>query len=67
MANTGGLKTSADFKVLQMSWVFDLNFPRTFRLMDERRYLEKLANSLPRSERAAAIYRSVRSFIDRRL
>lgn len=60
------LKTHTDFKVLQMSWVYDLNFPRTFQLVDERRYLEKIASALPRSEKAESIYSSVRSFLDSR-
>ena len=61
------LRTSTDLKVLQMGWVFDLNFPRTFQLVDAREYLEKIADSLPRNERAAGIYHSMRSFLDARL
>lgn len=36
-----------DFKLLQISWVYDLNFPTTRRLLLEREYVTQLAASLP--------------------
>mgnify|MGYP000856644593 CR=1 FL=1 len=38
-----------DFKLLQLSWVYDLNFATTRRLLRERGYLEQLAATLPDS------------------
>jgi hypothetical protein len=38
-----------DFKVLQISWVYDLNFPVSCRLLKERGYLADLAASLPQT------------------
>jgi hypothetical protein len=61
------LRTVADFKVLQMSWIFDLNFPLTYQRVDDREYLEKITGALPRSRRAERIYRSARYFLDAKL
>lgn len=36
-----------DFKLLQISWVYDLNFDTTRRLVREREYLPQLAATLP--------------------
>jgi len=36
-----------DFKLLQISWVYDLNFATTRRLLLERNYLTQLASTLP--------------------
>jgi hypothetical protein len=36
-----------DFKLLQISWVYDLNFATTRRLLLERNYLTLLAATLP--------------------
>lgn len=36
-----------DFKLLQISWVYDLNWATTRRLLLEREYLPKLAATLP--------------------
>ncbi len=41
------LKTVDEFKVLLMSWVFDLNFRPTFEMVAERRYIEILVDLLP--------------------
>lgn len=41
-----------DHKVMRLSWVFDLNHPRTFRLLQERGHLEAIASTLPDAPRA---------------
>jgi hypothetical protein len=47
MVNLSLLKSLNDFKLLQLSWVFDLNFPASFRLMLERGYMDGLSATLP--------------------
>jgi hypothetical protein len=44
------LKTVNDLKLLQVGWVFDLNFPRTYQIFQQRRYLEKLSEALPQTK-----------------
>ncbi|HTP66419.1 MAG TPA: HD domain-containing protein [Geobacteraceae bacterium] len=41
------VKSLNDFKLLQLSWVFDLNFPASFRLALERGLIKGLAATLP--------------------
>ncbi|NJD90817.1 MAG: HD domain-containing protein [Geobacter sp.] len=41
------LATADDFKLLQLSWVFDLNFDESFRIVAERGYIEALIGLLP--------------------
>jgi hypothetical protein len=36
-----------DFKLLQVGWVFDINFDPTFRRVRDRRYLEMIRSVLP--------------------
>ena len=40
------VQTLNDFKLLQISWVFDLNFPTSFRLLAERGYITSLAATI---------------------
>lgn len=42
------LKTLQDFKLLQISWIFDVNFSKTFQIVRERKYLEAIRAALPR-------------------
>jgi putative nucleotidyltransferase with HDIG domain len=46
----GLLKNLNDFKLLQLSWVFDLNFQPSFELLKENHYLEKLVALLPQTD-----------------
>jgi putative nucleotidyltransferase with HDIG domain len=56
MVNTGSLSTLNDFKLLQMAWIYDINFPRTFQLIRDRNYLEAIRNTLPQTQMVADIY-----------
>lgn len=44
------LKTLNDFKLLQLSWVFDLNFRPSFQILKEREYINRIAVHLPQTE-----------------
>ncbi|MBE0537838.1 MAG: HD domain-containing protein [Phycisphaerae bacterium] len=41
------MKTSHDMKLLELAWVYDLNYQATFRKVRDRRYLEKIIAMLP--------------------
>jgi hypothetical protein len=41
------VRTLNDVKLLYISWVFDLNFPASFREMQKGRYVERLSASMP--------------------
>jgi hypothetical protein len=58
------LKTLNDFKLLQMGWVYDINFPRTFQLIRERAYLEMIRDALPRSPKTLRVYSRVKSYLE---
>jgi len=41
------LKTFNDMKLLQLGWIFDINFTPTFRYIRQRRIIEKIIAALP--------------------
>ena len=41
--------TLTDFKLMQLSWVFDLNFRPTFAWVERERYVEQMAEVLPKT------------------
>ncbi|MFO8240910.1 MAG: HD domain-containing protein [Dissulfuribacterales bacterium] len=45
-ADMEDVKTLNDLKLLQMGWVYDLNFPRSFSLLSERGYLEMIRDAI---------------------
>ena len=67
MVQLSTLKSLNDFKLLQLSWVYDLNFPETFRLVKERGVLEGLAETLPGDGAVLEVLDRVRGHLDGRL
>lgn len=65
MPNRDLLKTVDDIKLLQLSWAYDLNFSESFRMLDERGYVEILAGLLPADPRCASAVEAVRGFVQR--
>ncbi|MDY6792750.1 MAG: HD domain-containing protein [Thermodesulfobacteriota bacterium] len=49
IARMEDLKTLNDFKLLQISWVFDLNFAPSFEAVENRHYLYQIEATLPKS------------------
>jgi hypothetical protein len=60
------LKCLNDFKLLQMGWVFDLNFSFSLRRVRERGFMEKIRDSMPPSQRVDEVYARVRSYLEDR-
>jgi putative nucleotidyltransferase with HDIG domain len=58
------LKTEEDMKVMQLSWVYDLNFKASFRILSEGRYVDKIYGALPKRDVVIDIYRLVRIFVE---
>lgn len=61
------LKTLNDFKLLQISWVFDLNFIPSFRAVKEREYIEKIEATLPNFKEITAAVKHAHDYVESRL
>lgn len=58
------IKTGEDIKVMQLSWVYDLNFKVSFRILSTGQYLDKIYRTLPKRDEVFDIYRGVRIFVE---
>lgn len=67
MVNLTLLETLNDFKLLQLSWVFDLNCPESFRLARQQGHLSRLAASLPAGAGVERALQTVWNFLADRL
>jgi HD superfamily phosphohydrolase YqeK len=57
------LKSAHDFKLLQLSWVFDINYPITFKLLQDRNYLSRLCSYLPREQNIQLVAEHVNQYV----
>lgn len=67
MLNRSLLATADDFKLLQLSWVFDLNFDESFAIVEERGYIDTLAGLLPHQPGSREAVEVVRDHVRSRL
>jgi hypothetical protein len=62
-ARYGDAKNLNDFKLLQVGWVFDINFAPSVRRIQERDYMGMIRNALPQSGQIAQIFSEVQSYL----
>jgi len=61
------IKTLNDFKLLQLSWIFDLNFIPSFQLLSERDYIDRIISHLPQTGKIHHISLFLKEFVKQRL
>lgn len=61
------VKNLNDFKLLQLGWVFDVNYLPTLHAVNRRAYLEKIRDALPGEAFREEAYAIVREYVDRRI
>lgn len=50
------IRTLNDFKLLQMGWIFDINFPHTFFEIKVKNYIETISRTLPQTNHTREIF-----------
>ena len=61
------LKTLNDFKLMQISWLYDINFTRSFEKINENGYIQKIFAVLPQDEKILHIKSNVFKYISKAL
>jgi len=66
MADTRHMATLNDYKLLQISWVFDVNFAATFGAVFVRQYVQKIAATLTPGLHVEPIVETVLAYLQNR-
>ena len=66
-AKMSDLKTLNDFKLLQISWVFDINFIPSFRLLKKNNFIGMLEETLPRKKEISEAVKAACAYVDSKL
>jgi len=67
MVSKKNILSEMDVKIMQLSWVYDLNFRPTFEYLVKNRYLENVYNSLPKNDLVIEIYRKIKVFTENKI
>lgn len=58
------VRTLNDLKLMQMSWVFDLNFPESIAKVMRRGYIDAIASTLPASRDMDGVARFINNYME---
>jgi len=64
IVNIAHLKNLNDFKLLQIGWIYDINFVQTLQCVLERGYLAMIRDVLPKSEKITEIFNVLQAHIN---
>ena len=67
LPNKGDLKTVTDFKLLQMAYVYDLNFRESFSIVNKKGYLKQLFETMPKTDQVFDLYRKAKIHVENQL
>lgn len=67
MVSKTNLVSEIDIKILQLSWVYDINYRPAIEYLLRNRYLENIYNSLPKNDQVIEIYRKIKVFAENRI
>lgn len=56
-----------DVKIMQLSWVYDLNFKPSFEYLLKNRFLERIYNTLPKNDVVIEIYRKIKVYSENKI
>ncbi|GAF03638.1 HD domain-containing protein [Saccharicrinis fermentans] len=59
------LRNQLDIKVMQLSWVFDLNFKPSLKILKEKGYMDIIYQTMPQNELSYRIYHEVTAYLER--
>jgi HD superfamily phosphohydrolase YqeK len=67
MVSKKNLVSEIDAKIMQMSWVYDLNFRPSIELLIKNRFLEIIYNTLPKNDLIIDIHRKIKVFSENKI
>ncbi len=67
IVSLSNIRSLNDFKLLQLSWIFDLNFYPSFKILLERKYIDHLISHLPQTDEIKKISFLLKDFVEKKL
>ena len=61
------VKNEIDVKIMQLSWIYDLNYKPSIEYVLENRFLEKIYNTLSKTDTIIEIYRKVKVYAENKI
>ena len=63
MVRLSTVKTLNDYKIMQLSWIYDLNFTTSFSILSELDCIQQLASTLPSNGQVVMAVDAVQDYV----
>jgi len=67
MVSKKNITSEMDVKIMQLSWVYDINYRPAIEYLLNYRYLENIYKTLPKNDMVIEIYRKIKVFAENRI
>jgi len=67
VVNIENVMTLNDFKLMHMSWVYDMHLKRSYQIVNEKSYLKKIFDTLPKTDEVIDMYRNMKIYMENKL
>jgi hypothetical protein len=67
VASQSKLKSLNDFKLMHLTWIYDLNFKTSYRLLSKRNYIDRIISCLPMDEEIKRVSLVLKEYVEERL
>jgi hypothetical protein len=61
------IKTENDFRIMKLSWLYDMNFNSSIRLLQKRGFINRIINKLPQTDEIKSALVILHEYISERL
>ena len=61
------VKTKADIKILRISWVYDINFNESLKIIESNKYIDRIIRFLPHDDNIARLHKHINSYMQDRM
>lgn len=61
------VKTKADIKLVRISWIFDINFNESLRIIEANKYVDRIIKFLPNDDKISNLHRYVNSYLESKI
>lgn len=62
-SSSSAIKNLNDFRLLQIGWVYDINFYPTFQEIKKRNYIDEIASTLPETQELKKVIKIVENYL----
>lgn len=67
LVSKADVASQIDIKIMQLSWIYDINFKPSFDIMMKQRFMEKIYSTLPKNDTVIEVYRKVKVFAENKI